>query len=168
MLWSGKSIAALVAAAALSIMSIDANAMPAPRSSHVTIKGDRGGQVIKYALKMLKLRDAGKRVRFAGRCDSACTLYLALPGRQVCVTRGASFGFHQPYGASARGNQIAANYLMGSYPGWVKAWIRNNGGLNGRIKTMSYAYASQYLPTCQDSASRTFKARILDKTLRVR
>jgi len=133
-----------------------AQAFPFSGFRGLTIRGDRGGQVIQYALQMKRLERSGSKVRFAGRCDSACTLYLALPRSQTCVMSGATFGFHLPYGVSREGNRIAANYMMRNYPGWVKSWIRANGGLNGRIKTMSYSYARQYLPTCAGTPDRSF------------
>ncbi|MFK0690500.1 hypothetical protein ACFX5Q_20180 [Mesorhizobium sp. IMUNJ 23033] len=113
-----------------------------------TISGDRGGYVIDYAIRVLKMRRSGGFVRFNGACDSACTLYLAMPKGKACVTQRASFGFHLPYGAGARGNQVAANFMMKNYPGWVRSWIAKRGGLKGSIATMTYADASRYLPTC--------------------
>lgn len=122
-------------------MAVNANAY--------NIGNDRGGVVIKYALRMLNIKESGQSVRFTGRCDSACTLFLALPKSKMCINKNASFGFHLPYGASKRSNAIAANYLMRSYPNWVRAWIRQKGGLSNRIKTMNYTYASQYIPACK-------------------
>ena len=113
-----------------------------------TISGDRGGYVIDYAIRALKMRRSGTFVRFNGSCDSACTLYLSMPKSKVCVTRNASFGFHLPYGVSARGNQVAANFMMKNYPGWVRGWIAKRGGLKSSIATMTYADASRFLPTC--------------------
>ena len=113
-----------------------------------TISGDRGGYVVEYAIRVLKTRRAGGFVRFDGACESACTLYLSMPKSRVCVTRNASFGFHLPYGAGARGNQIAADFMMRNYPGWVRGWIAKRGGLKGYIATMTYADASRFLPTC--------------------
>jgi len=113
-----------------------------------TISGDRGGYVIDYAIRVLKMRRSGGAVRIDGACDSACTLYLSMPRSKVCVTHNASFGFHLPYGAGARGNQVAAEFLMKNYPGWVRGWIARRGGLKGYIATMTYADASRFLPTC--------------------
>jgi hypothetical protein len=113
-----------------------------------TISGDRGGYVIDYAIRALKMRRSGGFVRFSGACDSACTLYLSMPRSKVCITQSASFGFHLPYGAGARGNQVAANFMMKNYPGWVRGWIAKRGGLKSSIATMTYADASRFLPTC--------------------
>jgi len=120
-----------------------------------TISGDRGGYVIDYAIRVLKMRRSGGFVRFDGACDSACTLYLSMPKSKMCVTRNASFGFHLPYGAGARGNQVAADFMMKNYPGWVRGWIAKRGGLTGYIATMTYADASRFLPTCPSEQRMT-------------
>ncbi len=152
-----RNVSAALVAVPLAFLAIDsAHALPTMGSSPLTIRNDRGGQVIHYALRMLRLKEAGRSVRFSGSCDSACTLFLALPASRTCVSPGASFGFHLPYGSSAEGNRIAAGYLTSSYPGWVRSWIASRGGLNGQIKRMSYSYASRYLPTCPQSAKKRF------------
>lgn len=143
----------LAIAALLAVVSTQASAFPFPRPGQVTIAGDRGGQVIQYALRAKKMEKEGRQVRFAGRCASACTLYLSMSRDLTCVTPGASFGFHLPYGASPRGNRIATEYLMRSYPGWVRNWIRANGGLTHHIKTMDYSYASKYLQSCNTASA---------------
>src|SRR5262245_38819221 len=70
----------------------------------VSIGSDGGGVVIQYGLRMLRWRQSGTKVRFSGPCRSACTLYLGLSSSQTCISPGASFGFHSPFGASGRGN----------------------------------------------------------------
>ena len=117
-------------------------------SRSITIAADSGGFVIDYAIKMFQMREAGTKVRFAGRCDSACTLYLALPAKQTCVDEGAYFRFHSPQAATARDIQSAQAFLMGKYPGWVRQWIKSQGGLSDQLKTMDYTYVRQFMPTC--------------------
>jgi hypothetical protein len=124
------------------------NAYAFPKLTPLTISGDRGGYVIEYALRMLKLKQSRRQVEFRGSCDSACTLYLALPRSQVCLESQSSFMFHLPYGATGSGNQMAASFMMRSYPVWVRNWINAKGGLSGRPLSMSYSVASKYLPTC--------------------
>jgi hypothetical protein len=117
----------------------------------VAIGSDRGGVVIQYGLRMLRWRQNGTRVRFSGACQSACTLYLGLASRQICIAPGASFGFHSPFGATGRGNAIAQSFMMRNYPGWVRSWIRGQGGLSSSIKTMGYGYASRFIEPCGSS-----------------
>ena len=137
------------AALMLVISGLPAQALPWSRHNSVSIRNDSGGYVISYALKMMKLRESGRPVRFVGRCASACTLYLALPGEQTCVSSGATFRFHAPYGAHRSGNTFMAAYMLKSYPHWVRSWIRRNGGLSSRIIVMEYSYASQFMQTCE-------------------
>ena len=114
----------------------------------LTVQNDRGGRVIDYALQMMKLRDSGAKLKFAGRCDSACTIYLALPRSQTCITPDALFGFHAPFAATPEASSLAQNYLLENYPDWVKSWIAGRGGLSKEIMTMDFAYASQFLDRC--------------------
>jgi hypothetical protein len=114
---------------------------------------DSGGVVVSYALNMLKLKRSGKEVRFAGRCASACTLYLALPRHQTCIASGASFRFHAPYASNSKGNEIAQAYLLKNYPGWVRSWIDKNGGLSDRVLVMDYRYAKKFMRVCEHQLS---------------
>src|SRR5688572_7332712 len=83
------------------------------RGQNVTkIYNDRGGYVIQYAMRLQKFKQAGTPVQFAGACLSACTLYLALPKSQTCISPRASFSFHAAYGAGPRGNAIATSYML--------------------------------------------------------
>lgn len=127
---------------------------PSRSQGYVTIGSDRGGYVIKYALRMLKLRKSGTPVRFAGRCESACTLYLALPSNQTCIAPGVSFRFHAPYGArTQQGDRFALSYMLSSYPGWVRSWIKTKGGLSRQLITMNYGYASRYMRSCRSQSA---------------
>jgi hypothetical protein len=119
-------------------------------SKEITIGHDRGGRLLEYATFLDKASRQGRSMRFAGHCQSACTLYLAMPRSQMCILPGASFSFHLPHGASARVNAIAANYMMRKYPNWVREWIDRNGGLTNRMKRMDYAYASRFIDRCEN------------------
>ncbi len=118
------------------------------------IRNNPGGQVVAFAIEVAKLRVAGTPVVVKGRCDSACTLHLGLPSNQLCITRGATFGFHQASFSFATAGKklvksdVATNFMMQNYPSWVKSWIASKGGLRRNIKTMPYSYASQFLSTC--------------------
>src|SRR5688572_16208386 len=136
------------AALMLVIGALPAQAVPVSRPSSLSIRNDSGGYVISYALKMMKLRESGRPVRFVGRCASACTLYLALPSEQTCVASEATFRFHAPYGAHQKGNAFMARYMLKSYPGWVRSWIHENGGLSSRTIVMDYSYASRFMRIC--------------------
>lgn len=117
----------------------------------VNIGNERGGYVVDYAARALKLQESNAEVRFTGRCDSACTLYLALPQDHTCIARGASFRFHAPTASSQYARQAAETYMLKTYPEWVTAWIEAQGGLSSKLMTMNYSYASQYLRPCEES-----------------
>jgi hypothetical protein len=110
----------------------------------VEIGNDGGGYVAEYALRVYEMKEARQRVRFAGACDSASTLFLALPAKQTCITENAYFRFHAPSAPSA----AAAAYMMRKYPRWVRIWIVGHGGLSDRLATMSYQYAQNFMRSC--------------------
>lgn len=114
----------------------------------IRITADRGGVIIDYALRVQNAENSGRQVRFMGRCDSACTLFLALSSTKTCVSNKASFGFHLPHGNSPATNAKAAKYLMNRYPSWVVRWINANGGLGHATKRMDYSYAKNHLSSC--------------------
>ncbi len=104
--------------------------------------------IVDYAPRIRLAEDSGTPIKFMGRCDSACTLFLGMASEQACVSDRASFGFHLPYGSSPEANARAAVYMMEKYPEWVVEWIRLNGGLGRRTKRMESEYAMQYLDSC--------------------
>lgn len=118
-------------------------------SNNISIYNDHGGEIIAYALRVLETQQSGAVLSFRGSCDSACTLYLGLPNNQICISAGASFRFHLPFGSAAANNRIAANYMTASYPGWVNRWIRAHNGLSQNLITMDYSYANKFLRTCE-------------------
>lgn len=107
--------------------------------------------MVEYALRLKQILQSGRQVRFLGRCDSACTLLLALPATHACVDNNATFGFHLPYGSSAEHNETMARFMLESYPDWVRDWIASKGGLSSRLKTMRYDYVQQFLPDCAEA-----------------
>ena len=116
--------------------------------SSVEITNDSGGFVAEYALRLYEMREAKQKVKFMGRCDSACTLYLALPTEQTCITEGAYFRFHAPSAPSASAAAAVRAYMMRKYPTWVRSWIVAHGGLSDQLSTMSYEYANKFMRSC--------------------
>jgi len=114
----------------------------------VEIGDDDGGLVADYALRLYEMLEEKQSVAFVGRCDSACTLFLALPTEQTCIAEGAYFRFHAPSAPSASAAAAVGAYMMRKYPDWVRAWIVAQGGLSDRLATMSYEYASRFMRTC--------------------
>lgn len=114
----------------------------------VSIFNNSGGVIVLFALKVAEYRDAGMLVKFSGKCDSACTLFLSLPKQQMCINPGAYFRFHAPSARSSRSERSAQAFMMTKYPVWVRSWIQGRGGLSSRLFRMDYAYASRFIPSC--------------------
>jgi hypothetical protein len=113
-----------------------------------TVRADKGGEVVTYALKVKRIERDGTPVRISGKCESACTLYLSLPQDQICITPAASFSFHKPYGSSQEINRSTAQMMVQQYPDWVQAWLESNGGLRTEMVVMDYSYAQYFMRTC--------------------
>jgi hypothetical protein len=143
-----RILSAAFLAPTLLAMTLSIAAQAAPT---VTISNNPGGNIAVFALSAAEYRNTGTLVKFTGNCDSACTLFLGLPSHQTCVTSGASFRFHAPFGVSGNSQKIAQAYLMRKYPGWVRSWIDRNNGLTRQLITMDYGYAKKFMRTC-DSA----------------
>lgn len=135
---------------ASTVVPIGANARPS--MGEFVVRNDSGGYVVAYAMRLDELKKNKTKVRFSGRCDSACTMYLALPRTTACLEPGAKFRFHLPSARSRATVARATDFLMSTYPQWVRQWIAANGGLTSSLKTMSYDHASKFLPTCKTSA----------------
>jgi hypothetical protein len=144
--------AALVSAAeaAPRAAQVDFGAQGAEREfrNAVEIGNDSGGFVADYALRLYELREERRKVRFVGVCDSACTLFLALPAEQTCIAEGAYFRFHAPSAPSASAAAAVGSYMMRKYPQWVRDWIVAQGGLSDRLATMSHRYAQNFMRPC--------------------
>jgi hypothetical protein len=117
----------------------------------IEIGNDSGGYVAEYALRLYEMREARQKVKFVGVCDSACTLFLALPAEQTCIAKGAYFRFHAPSAPSASAAAAVATYMMRKYPQWVRTWIAAQGGLSDRLATMSNSYAQNFIRTCNST-----------------
>ncbi len=120
----------------------------------VSIFNNSGGAIVLFALKLAEYRDAGTLVKFSGRCDSACTLFLSLPKQQTCISPGAYFRFHAPSARSSRSERMAQTFMMAKYPDWVRSWIQGKGGLSHQLFRMNYDYASRFIPGCEVVALR--------------
>jgi hypothetical protein len=119
-----------------------------PPSNQISISNNSGGNIAQFALHMSAINRSGAEVRFAGRCDSACTMYLGLPQHKVCIAPGAYFRFHMPQARSAQTTNLAKRFLYRKYPEWVRSWIASRGGLSRSLITMDYGYARRFIRPC--------------------
>lgn len=120
------------------------------------IWNDRGGYVDEYAERETAWRHAGIKIVIAGRCASACTLYLHSP--TTCVLPTAEFMFHVAYvgvplpgGAVGMGpsDDYGTKFLYDAYPPGVRAFIDKHGGLQRTPLEMTYGEArAAGVPAC--------------------
>jgi len=106
----------------------------------IVITDDPGGGVAERASEIGRLLSTGRPVVIAGRCASACTLYLALD--RVCITDRAVLQFHAP------SNPALVPAFLSLYPPGIRAWIAAHGGLGARILTMPAAEAARHVKMC--------------------
>jgi hypothetical protein len=104
----------------------------------VRILASPGGQVRPFIDLFDEVRASGERVVIDGPCMSACTLVLSIvPSERICVTRRAVFGFHAARSIDRRGKIYAepeaSKLVLEAYPGPVRNWIVDHGGLTSRL-----------------------------------
>jgi len=143
-------LGATVALAGCETAAISSSSGGLPAANEITIVNNQGGRVLGYAWRIKKVNELGTGVRFAGRCASACTLYLA--AERSCILPGATFGFHAPYGSSAKGNRSVRSFMLRNYPAWVRNWLYARGGLTESFKVMPYSYARRFIRPCSKPA----------------
>jgi hypothetical protein len=113
------------------------------RAETIDISDDHGGSVAEYDARWTALAARGVNVRIVGPCQSACTVLLGhVPHSKICVTPGASFGFH-----TARLPQATAT-LWGSYSPGIRAWIEARGGLTAQFIWMRAPDTYRYFKKC--------------------
>ena len=126
----------------------------------VRITDDRGGRIGTYVEKYRDLRSSGEQVVIDGLCASACTIVLgALPPERICVTSKANLGFHAAWDFGPNGRSItnpeATQLLYSLYPGNIRRWISQRGGLQPRmIFLRGRALTSMYKPCFLDAQAQ--------------
>ncbi|WP_042336235.1 hypothetical protein [Bradyrhizobium sp. DOA9] len=108
----------------------------------VRIAYDPGGRIGKYIYRYERLRASGQDVIIDGFCASACTIVLAtLPSNKICVTSRAELAFHAAWDIGHRGRPVtnpgATRMIYSMYPGPVRRWIAQRGGLTRRTIFLS-------------------------------
>lgn len=128
-------------------------------SSHalVRISDDRGGRIGSYVEKYRGLKSSGESVMIDGLCASACTIVLgALPADKICVTSKANLGFHAAWDFGPNGRSVtnpeATQLLYSMYPGNIRRWISQRGGLKPQmIFLRGRALTGMYKPCFMDA-----------------
>ena len=140
--------------ASICALALVTSSLPATAGPVIRIASNSGGRIGDFIVRLHQYRSQGSLVQFSGSCDSACTLLLALPRSNTCITEGTAFRFHAPTAASTQTSLAAKRYMMSQYPGWVRSWINKKNGLTSRLITMDYTYARKFMRTCTEVASR--------------
>jgi hypothetical protein len=123
-------------------------------SAEMRIHGDPGGEVASYLRKFAQVRSSGERVVIDGRCDSACTLLLAvIPRDHICMTSRAVLGFHAAsrYDDASRRlvpTEPGTRLVMGMYPPAIRQWIARHGGLTTRVIHLRGPELAAMYPGC--------------------
>lgn len=81
-----------------------------------------GGRTGQFAKDREAFRNSGEQFRIKGHCQSACTMFLALPN--ACVEPSAQLLFHA--GSNAR----ATSDMMNSYNSALQAYLNERGVMN--------------------------------------
>lgn len=96
-----------------------------PETRPIYVMNDPGGNVQEYDRWVDRLTLSKTPVEVTGECDSACTLILALPERQICAWPGAAFGFHLAINVEhPQGDVEFTDWLIKRYyPEPVQRWL---------------------------------------------
>jgi hypothetical protein len=80
-----------------------------------------GGKTKEFAQDLARFRQSGEPFRIVGHCQSACTMFLALP--KVCIAPGAELLFH------AGNDATATSRMYNSYNSKLKAYLKAQGAM---------------------------------------
>jgi hypothetical protein len=109
----------------------------------IDVSDNHGGRVADYDTRWAALAARGVSVRIVGPCRSACTVLLGhIPRSRICVTSRASFGFHL-----AR-LEAATRTLWNAYPGDIRAWINQRGGLSNVFIWLRAPHTYRFFRKC--------------------
>ena len=122
--WRSWLVAMLIA----SSLTVSLSVTSVATAKTVEVNDPNGGLVMWYQYMWSKLASENVNVRVAGPCVSACTILLGyIPRDHICVTPGASFGFHLAT------MQFATDDLWKAYPEDIRSWINQHGGLTRQL-----------------------------------
>lgn len=130
------------------VMTCLAAVLLSAAASAKTITEDNGGEIVAYWKQVQAAAHVKERIRFDGPCRSACTLFLMLPRKQVCATPRVQFWFHKPWGGTPADNQQNEQWMLATYPGWVRDWILDHGGLSKSWMIMDRYVILKHMRKC--------------------
>lgn len=104
----------------------------------LVVTQDYGGDIAARSQRIAQMYATGQSVAVtSGKCLSACTMYLGLPG--TCVGPNAVFGFHGPAGVGGRPLSAAdfdawSRIMSIYYPPQLRDWFMSEA----RYRTSNY------------------------------
>jgi hypothetical protein len=84
----------------------------------------RGGLTEYFETIVQQYNQSGEPFRIEGRCNSACTMFLAI--RNVCVMRSAQLGFHAGHDRHGNIRPASTNRMINSYNAKLRAYVIAN------------------------------------------
>jgi hypothetical protein len=109
----------------------------------IEVSDNHGGSVTQYNVRWAGYAARGVDVKIVGPCQSACTVLLGhIPRNKICVTPGASFGFHLANLSSA------TSTLWNAYGSDIQGWINQHGGLKKDFVWMRAPDTYRYFKKC--------------------
>ena len=110
----------------LTLASPPIAAAPTSDLDPIIVNNDDGGLLLPRGDLINKYIREGREVRIVGRyCNSACTMFLAVPN--LCVSSRTRFGFHGPswYGfipAEGYAFEAGSLFMARHYPEPIRSW----------------------------------------------
>ena len=123
---------AVIGASALALSACAPLTAPTSPNAEMRVLRDRGGYYHERLEHIARLEEAGTPVAIQGLCQSACTLFLALPN--ACVYPQARLGFHGPQGVrngrvfevpEPERSQVVDD-IAAHYPPAIATWFRQH------------------------------------------
>jgi hypothetical protein len=84
----------------------------------------RGGLTEYFDSIVQQYNQSGEPFRIEGRCNSACTMFLAI--RNVCVVRSAQLGFHAGHDRQGNIRPSSTNRMINTYNAKLRAYVVAN------------------------------------------
>ena len=98
--------------------------LSAPAMAASSLGYGNGGQFARFDPIVDHYNRTGEPFRIEGRCQSSCTLFLAI--RNVCVDPGAELLFHAGHDRSRNITAAATQHLMNAYNAKLRAYLAAN------------------------------------------
>jgi hypothetical protein len=89
-----------------------------------------GGYISRYDPVVARFNRSGELFRIEGRCQSACTLFLAI--RNVCVEPGASLGFHGGRGGKGEISVSSTRRMRAAYNARLRRHLDDHHAMETR------------------------------------